>query len=77
MEAPAMDLSKSLNIVRRYLWLFVLAPLVASLTTLFVVGNQPTSYRAATRLLVGPSLESPSPDINSLRIAGQLIPGIC
>ena len=68
-----MDLSKILNIVRRYLWLFVLAPLVASLTTLFVVGNQPTSYRATTRLLVGPSLESPSLDVNSLRIGGQLI----
>ena len=68
-----MDLSKSLSILRRYLWLIVLAPLVAGLTTLFVVGNQPTSYRAATRLLVGPSLDNPSPDINSLRIAGQLI----
>jgi capsular polysaccharide biosynthesis protein/Mrp family chromosome partitioning ATPase len=67
-----MDLSKFQNIVRRYLWLFVLAPLVASLTTIFVVSSQPPSYRATTRLLVGPGLESPSPDLNSLRIGGQL-----
>jgi capsular polysaccharide biosynthesis protein/Mrp family chromosome partitioning ATPase len=68
-----MDLSKFLNILYRYLWLFVVIVVIASLTTFFVVNNQPDSYRARTRLLVGPSLDSPSPDINSLKIGGQLI----
>lgn len=67
-----MDLSKFQNIVRRYFWLFVLAPLVASLSTILVISNQPPSYRATTRLLVGPGLDSPTPDLNSLRIGGQL-----
>jgi capsular polysaccharide biosynthesis protein/Mrp family chromosome partitioning ATPase len=72
-EAPKMDLSKFLNILYRYLWLFVVIVLIASLTTFFVVNNQPESYRARAKLLVGPSLDSPSPDINSLKIGGQLI----
>ncbi len=68
-----MDLLKFLNIVRRYLWLFVLTILIASFTTFFVLNNQPASYKATTQLLVGPSLDSPSPDLNSLKIGGQLI----
>jgi capsular exopolysaccharide synthesis family protein len=68
-----MDFSKFLNIVRRYLWLLVLATLIPVLTTFYMLNNEPVSYRAASRLLVGPSLDSPSPDLNSLKIGGQLI----
>jgi len=67
-----MDLSKILNIFYRYLWLLVLAALVASLTTFLQLRSQPVSYKASTDLLVGPSLDSPSPDLNSLKIGGQL-----
>jgi capsular polysaccharide biosynthesis protein len=67
-----MDLSKILNLVYRYLWLLVMAALIASLTTFFQLSNRPVAYRATTDLLVGPSLDSPSPDLNSLRIGGQL-----
>lgn len=68
-----MELSKILNILYRYLWLFVLTILVASLTTFFVLSRQPISYKATAQLLVGPTLDSPSPDLNSLKIGGQLI----
>src|SRR5215216_575853 len=68
-----MDLSKILNILFRYLWLFVLTILVASLTTFFVLNKQPVSYKATTQLLVGPGLDSPSPDLNALKIGGQLV----
>jgi len=68
-----MDLSKFLNIARRYLWLVVLTTLIASLTTSFVLNNQPAEFRSKTRLLVGPNLESASLDLNSLKIGGQLI----
>jgi len=68
-----MDLSKFLNILRRYSWLIVLATLVASLTTFFVVKKQPVLFEARARLLVGPNLDNPIPDLNSLRIGGQLI----
>lgn len=68
-----MNLSRILNIVRRFMWLFLLVTLVASLTTYFLISSKPSIYEAKTRLLVGPSLDSPSPDLNSLRIGGQLI----
>jgi len=68
-----MDLSKILNIFYRYWWLLVLAALVASLITYFQLSSQPVTFRATTDLLVGPSLDSPSPDLNSLRIGGQLV----
>jgi capsular exopolysaccharide synthesis family protein len=68
----AMDLSKFLNIVYRYLWLLGLAALVAGLTTFFQLSSRPGTYKATTDLLVGPSLDSPSPDLNSLKIGGQL-----
>jgi capsular exopolysaccharide synthesis family protein len=68
-----MDLSKILNVLYRYLWLLVLAALVAGLITFFQVSSQPVVYRTSTDLLVGPSLDSPSPDLNSLKIGGQLV----
>ena len=68
-----MDLSKILSLAYRYLWVLVLAALIASLTTFFQLSRRPVSYRATTDLLVGPSLGSPSPDLNSLRIGGQLV----
>jgi capsular polysaccharide biosynthesis protein/Mrp family chromosome partitioning ATPase len=73
MEVSAMDLSKILNVLRRYWWLLVLATLVASLVTYFQLSGQPVTFRATTDILVGPSLDSPSPDLNSLRIGGQLV----
>ena len=68
-----MDLSKILNVLYRYLWLLILAALVAGLITFFQVSSQPVVYRTSTELLVGPSLDSPSPDLNSLKIGGQLV----
>jgi capsular polysaccharide biosynthesis protein/Mrp family chromosome partitioning ATPase len=68
-----MELSKILNILYRYLWLFVLTIVAASLTTFLVLNRQPTLYKATTQLLVGPTLDSPSPDLNSLKIGSQLI----
>jgi uncharacterized protein involved in exopolysaccharide biosynthesis len=40
----SMDLSKFLNIVYRYLWLLVLAALVAGLTTFFQLSSRPDIY---------------------------------
>lgn len=68
-----MDLSRILNNLSRYWWLLVLTALVATLITYFQLSSQPVTYRATTDLLVGPSLDSPSPDLNALRIGGQLV----
>lgn len=67
-----MDLSKILNLLYRYSWLLVLGALIAALTTYYQLSSQPTAYRATTDILVGPGLDSPSPDLNSLRVGGQL-----
>jgi capsular polysaccharide biosynthesis protein len=68
-----MNFARILNITRRHLWLFVLVTLVAGLTTYFAIASRPTVYEAKTRLLAGPGMDSPSPDLNALRIGGQLI----
>lgn len=68
-----MEFSKFLNIIRRFLWIFIVAALVAGLTTYLTLKTKPAVYEASTRLLVGPGLDSPSPDLNSLRIGGQLV----
>ena len=67
-----MDLSKIFNLVYRYVWLLALAALIAGLVTFLQLSSRPGAYRATTDLLVGPSLESPSPDLNALKIGGQL-----
>lgn len=67
-----MDLSKILSLIYRYLWFLVGAALVAGIITFFQLGRQPVVYQATTDLLIGPSLDSPSPDLNALRIGGQL-----
>ncbi|MBL8015562.1 MAG: hypothetical protein JNK26_05250 [Candidatus Doudnabacteria bacterium] len=68
----AMDLSKILSLIYRYLWLLVGAALVAGIITFYQIDRQPSAYQATTHLLIGPGLDSPSPDINSLKIGGQL-----
>ena len=68
-----MDFSRIPNIIYRYLWVVLLTTVVAGATTYFMISNEPISYKATTQLLVGASLDSPSPDLESLRIGGQLI----
>jgi capsular polysaccharide biosynthesis protein len=67
-----MDLSKILSLIYRYLWLLVGAALVAGIITFYQIDRQPPVYQATTHLLIGPGLDSPSPDLNSLKIGGQL-----
>ncbi|MCI0395961.1 MAG: hypothetical protein L0332_31555 [Chloroflexi bacterium] len=62
-----------LNIVRRWLWLLILATLLAGLLTYWVSQRQSLSYTATARLVVGPGISSPNPDLNALRAGGQLM----
>lgn len=68
-----MDQSKIVNVFRRYWWLFLVALIGASLAAFFVFNKQPVVYEAKTQLLVGPTVDSPSPDLNSLKIGAQLM----
>jgi capsular polysaccharide biosynthesis protein len=59
--------------IRRWLWLLVLASLVSSGTAYIVLKDRPAVYEAQSRLLVGPGIDTPDPDLNALRAGGQLM----
>lgn len=62
-----------LYLLWRWLWLFVLVTALAGLTTYWASSKQPTIYQATARLIVGPGIDSPNPDLNALRAGGQLM----
>lgn len=62
-----------LNIARRWLWLLVLAVLVTGLAGYLSVKDRPPAYQANVKLLVGPGIDAPNPDLGSLRTGGQLM----
>lgn len=62
-----------LNIIRRWLWLIILSAVVAGSLTYWVIQQQPLSYSARARLLVGPGIDSPDPDLDAFRAGAQLM----
>jgi capsular exopolysaccharide synthesis family protein len=62
-----------LNLIRRWFWLLGLVALVAGVATFAVIAQQPLVYEGKARLIVGPGVDSPSPDVNTLRAAAQLL----
>jgi capsular exopolysaccharide synthesis family protein len=62
-----------LGIVRRWLWLIILSTFLAGLLTFWISRQQPLSHAASARLLVGPGIRSPNPDLNALRAGAQLM----
>ncbi|MBI5031550.1 MAG: polysaccharide biosynthesis tyrosine autokinase [Chloroflexi bacterium] len=68
-----MELNRYLSIVVRWLWLLVLAAVIASLAALWATRQQPPVYMAQSKLIVGPGVGSPDPDLNALRTGGQLM----
>lgn len=73
-----MDLITALKvelprIFKRYSLLFIIVVVVALASTSLYLFSQPTSYTAEAKLLVGPGLDNATPDLNSLRIGGELV----
>jgi len=68
-----MSLNFYTHFVRRWLWLLVLAPLIAGVITFWVNRQQPRFYEASARLVIGPGIDSSNPTLNDLRTAGQLM----
>jgi len=62
-----------LNILRRWLWLLILAALVTGLAGYLAVKDRPAAYQASVKLLVGPGIDAPNPDLGALRTGGQLM----
>lgn len=64
---------KYIRILVRWAWLFILAAGLAGATSYWVGKQQPTIYEARARLIVGPGIDSPNPDLNALRTGSQLM----
>lgn len=60
-------------VIRKWWWLLLLLPLLAGMVTYIVFRNQPDTYQAETQLVIGPGVDSPDPDYNTLRASGQLL----
>ena len=70
-----MELNPSyvFNTVRRWIVLLLLATVIAGAASYWFSKQQPSMYHAKVRLIVGPGLNSPNPDLNALRTGGQLM----
>ena len=68
-----MTEQRYLRIMIKWWWLAAAAALLAGVAAYRYTLSQPTLYEASARLIIGPGIESPSPDTNTLRASGQLI----
>lgn len=62
-----------LKILIKRAWLLAIAAVIGGFAAFVVSQFRPTMYEAHARLMVGPGIESPNPDLNVLRAGGQLI----
>lgn len=60
-------------VLRRWLWLFILATALAGAISYFVSQRQPVYYTASARLSVGVATSSPSVVMDDIRTAAQLL----
>ncbi|MCI0394835.1 MAG: hypothetical protein L0332_12835 [Chloroflexi bacterium] len=61
------------RLIVRWFWLLILMPLVAAGVTYHIISRQPVLYETTTRLIVGPGIDNPSPELNDLRAGAQLM----
>lgn len=61
------------SILLRRAWLLVVIMIAGAAAAYFFTNSRPVTYEAQARLMVGPGIESPNPDLNVLRAGGQLI----
>jgi capsular exopolysaccharide synthesis family protein len=62
-----------LDLILRWLWLIVLAGIVAGAASFWTSRKDKVEYTATARLIVGPGYNNPKPTINDLRTSGQLM----
>ena len=62
-----------LYMLKSWLWLLVLSALVTGFVGYLMVKDRPPAYQAKAKLLVGPGIDAPNPDLGALRTGGQLM----
>jgi capsular exopolysaccharide synthesis family protein len=67
-----MELAEYINIVRRWLWLILLAAFVTGSAAFIIRSNQPRIYEASTKIIVGNITTTPDPDSGQIRAAFDL-----
>jgi non-specific protein-tyrosine kinase len=61
------------SFIRRWLWLIVLATVSAGAITYWISSQQPVSYEARARLIIGPGIEGLNPSENDIQTGGRLM----
>ena len=67
-----MELRQYFNTIRKWLWLILLATLVATVSSFIATRQQPPIYSSKTTLIVGSTIENPNPTGNDIWLGQQL-----
>lgn len=67
-----MNLSEILYPLRRWWWLLVLTTLIATLSSYFVIRNEPPIYSTSVTLMVGQAIDNLNPNNNDFWLSQQL-----
>ena len=68
-----MEKREIIRIARRWWWLVILGAIAAGTASFWVSQGNTDVYEASSRLIIGPGVDSPSPDLDDLRAGGQLL----
>ncbi len=61
------------NFIRRWSWLIILATISAAALTYWISSQQPLTYEASTRLIIGPGIDGLKPDEKDFQTGGRLM----
>jgi capsular polysaccharide biosynthesis protein/Mrp family chromosome partitioning ATPase len=62
-----------LYMLKSWSWLLIVSTLVTGFIGYLMVKDRPPAYQAKAKLLVGPGIDAPNPDLGALRTGGQLM----
>jgi capsular polysaccharide biosynthesis protein len=65
--------SRYVKVILRWIWILLLLPVLAGVLGFLLTNNDPPSYRATTRVIIGPGINSPNPSLDSLRTGALLM----
>ncbi|MCI0712809.1 MAG: hypothetical protein L0154_21820 [Chloroflexi bacterium] len=65
--------SRYVKVILRWIWLLLLIPILAGVGSYLFASNNPPTYQATTRLIIGPGINSPNPSLDSLRTGALLM----
>lgn len=67
-----MELKNYFAVLQRWGWLLVVCTALASVTSYWLISQQPKVYQSSSRYLIGPAIDNPNVTSNDLRASGQI-----